>query len=353
MDNTVFILTTLGVIISFIVTFILGKVAIPILKKFKAKQTILEIGPSWHKSKEGTPTMGGVIFIVAILICCAIFFPIYYKFLIKDLFFSGWSFDKNYFNYSLFSTIYGLLMALSFGFIGFFDDYIKITKKQNLGLTPKQKLALQFLAAFLYLFVKSFTQIICGFNKITTIKFPFFNEIDLGIFYWILSAIFIVGTVNAVNLTDGIDGLNISVTFFASCFLLAMAFILNYQILGILVAILSGSCLGFLLFNIHPAKVFMGDTGSLFLGGLLCSIAFAMDVPLFLIIIGSVYYIEMFSVILQVSYFKATKGKRLFKMTPIHHHFELLKFSENKICLLGSIVTIVCGIAATLLLLYT
>ena len=347
------ILIILGGITSFFLSFLAGKFIIPMLKKLKVRQTILEIGPSWHKTKEGTPTMGGIIFIVPIIISCFVFIMAYYKFLIKDIFFSGWSFDRNYFNFSFFSIISGLLMAVSYGLIGFFDDYIKITKKQNLGLTPKQKLALQFFVAFFYLFLKSFIQIISGFHKITVIKVPFFNEIDLGIFYWIVSAIFIVGTVNAVNLTDGVDGLDISVTFFVSCFLLAIALIFNYQILGILISAALGAYFGFFIYNAYPAKIFMGDTGSLFLGGLLCSIAFTMNVPFFLIIIGAIYYIEMFSVILQVAYFKITKGKRLFKMTPIHHHFELLKFSEKKICVTFSAFTILCGAVAILLLFYT
>lgn len=333
-------------VVSFIITLLLSKIIVPILKKFKIKQTILECGPCWHKSKQGTPTMGGVIFITSMVLTLILFVPIYYYFYINNIEFKSFNFNLRNFNLSFFEMLYGLLMAISFGLIGFWDDYIKVTKRQNLGLTAKQKLALQFFVAFMYLFLKSFTELRGGQSKITSTYFPFLKEIDLGIFYFIICAIFIVGTVNAVNLTDGLDGLNISVTLVVSIFLLLFSFILNSEILKILISALIGACIGFFIWNKHPAKVFMGDTGSLFLGGILCAIAFSMNIPVILIIIGAIYYIEMFSVILQVAYFKLTNGKRLFKMAPIHHHFELLKWSEAKICTAFCTFTVLCGILA-------
>ena len=353
MRSTTLILVAFGILTSFVLSFLFGKTIIPVLKRFKIKQTILDYGPSWHKSKQGTPTMGGIIFILSIVLSCLIFIPIYHNFYMSDLASNGWVLDQNSWKLNLFTLTYGILAAISFGLIGFWDDYIKITKKQNLGLTPRQKLVLQFLVSFLFLFIRSFTQILYGYKSITTIKVPFFHQIDLGAFYWILGAIFIVGTVNAVNLTDGIDGLNTSVTFFSSLSLMALAFITNNQLVEILLSTLLGACAGFFVYNAHPAKVFMGDTGSLFLGGILCAVSFLIEAPFFLIIIGSIYYIEMFSVILQVLYFKVTKGKRLFKMTPIHHHFELLEFTEKKICTIFSIATCISGLLAVLLFLYT
>lgn len=343
------ILIFFSFLFSLITTLFLGKIIVPVLKKFKIKQTILEIGPSWHRGKQGTPTMGGVIFIFGIILTVLIFIPIYCFLYKNEADINHFVFDFSYLKLNIFKILCGILMALSFGAIGFWDDYIKVTKKQNLGLTAKQKLALQFFVAFMYLFFKSFIEFCYGQSKLTKINLPFLNEIDLGIFYFIICAIFIVGTVNAVNLTDGIDGLNISVSFVVSTFLLLFSFLLNFGILEILISTFAGACVGFFIWNRNPAKIFMGDTGSLFLGGIICSIVFAMDMPVILIIIGAIYYIEMFSVILQVIYFKMTKGKRLFKMAPIHHHFELLKWSETKICTVFCVFTAICGTLAIIL----
>ena len=241
----------------------------------------------------------------------------------------------------------GLLFALLNGGIGFIDDYVKVVKKRNLGLTAIQKLVFQFLAAAVYLFV----MVLCKDN--TEILVPFVGYVDLGLFYYILMAIVLVGIVNAVNLTDGIDGLAGSVTFFACLFMMLIANVMGGHVANVLyAAAAAGGCLGFLIWNFHPAKCFMGDTGSLFLGAMVCTIAVAMDLQLLLILIALTYLIEMFSVVLQVSYFKLTHGKRLFKMSPIHHHFEMCGWSEMKIVCVFSGFTALCGIGALLLVIF-
>ena len=236
----------------------------------------------------------------------------------------------------------GMVMAIAFGAIGFFDDYIKVVKKRNLGLTAPQKLVLQFLAVAAYLF----SLFLAGDDTVTII--PFVGSIDLGIVYWILAALVIVGMVNAVNFTDGIDGLNASVTFFFAITGMLLCGVLRMKGLEIFSAALAGGCMGFLIWNFNPAKVFMGDTGSLFLGGMVCALAFGIDMPILLLPMGIVYLCEIGSVVLQVLYFKATHGKRLFKMSPIHHHFEMCGWSEVKICVVFSFVTILGGAVAFL-----
>ena len=233
------------------------------------------------------------------------------------------------------------------GGIGFIDDYVKVVKKRNLGLTAIQKLVLQFAAAAIYLFV----MYLCKDN--TEILVPFVGYVDLGVFYYIVMAIVLVGIVNAVNLTDGIDGLAGSITFFACLFMMLIANVLGSHGANVLyAAAAAGGCLGFLIWNFHPAKCFMGDTGSLFLGAMVCSIAFAMDMQLLLILISLTYLIEMFSVMLQVTYFKLTHGKRLFKMSPIHHHFEMCGWSEMKIVCVFSGFTALCGLGALLMVMF-
>lgn len=313
-------------VVAFIISFVLGKILIPYLHRLKFGQTILEIGPDWHKKKQGTPTMGGIMFIVGIVISAVLLFTA--RILINN---NVPDIQKSKF-------FVGLLMAILYGVIGFIDDYIKVVKKRNLGLTAIQKLVMQFAVAGLYLFA---LYLIEGEHASRTI-IPFVNDgkpVDLGIFFYIISAIVIVGIVNATNLTDGIDGLLGSITFFASVFTMIIAtFLLN---VGAIIesAALAGGLLGFLMWNFHPAKVFMGDTGSLFLGGMVCAIMFSINMPILLISIGIVYLAEMFSVMLQVSYFKLTHGKRLFKMSPIHHHFEMCGWSEVKIVCVFSLVT--------------
>ncbi|HCA04507.1 MAG TPA: phospho-N-acetylmuramoyl-pentapeptide-transferase [Ruminococcaceae bacterium] len=320
--------TFCAAILAFAISAIVGKFLIPYLHKLHFGQTILEDGPSWHKQKQGTPIMGGIMFIVAIVSVGLISTVVYML--------TGTEFIDTYRSNMGKETIYifaGLGLALANGLIGFFDDYTKAVKKRNLGLTAKQKLVLQFASAAIYLAVLGFSG--CG----TTTIIPFVGEVDLGFFYYIISAIVIVGVVNAVNLTDGVDGLVGSITFFVAVGFMLIASATYALGLTALSAAVAGGCLGFLVWNFHPAKVFMGDTGSLFLGGIVCAMAFATGMPVLLLPMGIVYLCEMFSVILQVSYFKITHGKRLFKMTPIHHHFEMCGWSEVKIVGVFSLVT--------------
>ena len=320
-------------VVSFAITAVIGKYLIPFLRKLNFGQTILEEGPKWHKGKQGTPTMGGIMFIIGIVIAtsaCVLLYAIGHGMTPVSRF-----------------VFVGLLFALLNGGIGFIDDYVKVVKKRNLGLTAKQKLALQFLAAAMYLFL----MYLCGDD--TSILIPFVGSVDLGFFYYIITAIVLVGIVNAVNLTDGIDGLDGSITFFACLFMMLIANVLGSSTPAVIYSsAAAGGCLGFLIWNFHPAKCFMGDTGSLFLGGLICSIAFALDMQLLLLLIGLTYLLEMFSVMLQVSYFKITHGKRIFKMSPIHHHFEMCGWSEMKIVCVFSGFTALCGVGALLLVLF-
>ena len=320
-------------VVSFAITAIIGRYLIPFLHKLNFGQTILDIGPNWHKNKQGTPTMGGIMFVIGIVIATSAGVLLYAI---------GHGLDS----VSRF-VFAGLLFALMNGGIGFIDDYVKVVKKRNLGLTAIQKLVLQFLAAAIYLFV----MYLCKDN--TEILVPFVGYVDLGFFYYIVMAVVLVGIVNAVNLTDGIDGLAGSVTFFACLFMMLIANVLGNHVANVLfAAAAAGGCLGFLIWNFHPAKCFMGDTGSLFLGAMVCAIALAMDMQLLLLLIALVYLIEMFSVMLQVTYFKLTHGKRLFKMSPIHHHFEMCGWSEMKIVCVFSAFTALCGLGALLLVIF-
>lgn len=320
---------------AFLLTALIGKYLIPYLHKLHFGQTILEIGPKWHEKKQGTPTMGGIMFIIGICVAAGISVGLYIAF--GKNFFELYLPDMSRQSVFIFT---GLGMAVCYGMVGFIDDYIKVVKKRNLGLTALQKLILQFGIAILYLVVLA----MYGYGSATMI--PFVGYVDLGIFYYIIAAIVIVGVVNAVNLTDGIDGLDGSITFFAALFFMLIASLLSYLGVTIMSAAVAGGCLGFLIWNFHPAKVFMGDTGSLFLGGIVCALAFALDMPVLLLPIGIVYLCEMASVMLQVVYFKLTHGKRLFKMSPIHHHFEMCGWSEVKIVVVFSIVTAVFGAIA-------
>lgn len=337
----------LSIIISCVVTYFSGRKLIPYLHKLKFGQTILNIGPSWHKNKQGTPTMGGIMFIFGIFVASIISLPLYYnetKGILMDFIETPTMTLK---------LIAGLIMALGFGGIGFLDDYIKVVKKQNLGLKARQKLLLQFIVAIGYLFLIYISETSYDSSFIGGTVIPFFGRVNIpGILYWPGSAVLIVGMVNAVNLTDGIDGLDTSLTFFYGFFSLIISGIMFYPGLSIISAALMGGCLGFLFWNRHPAKVFMGDTGSLFLGGMICAIAFTLDMPILIITIGFVYILEMFSVMLQVIYFKLTHGKRLFKMSPIHHHFEMCSWSETKICITFCLALIFCGMISVLAVLW-
>ena len=328
-----------GAVVAFVLSAVIGRFLIPILHKLKYGQTILDIGPSWHKKKQGTPTMGGIMFIIGIVVatviaipCLSIFGDIYEP--------TGYSYNKE-----VLMVFVSLGMAVLYGAVGFLDDYIKVVKKRNLGLTAKQKLVFQF----------AFVVINAFFGYGDTTYIPFAGTVHMGnfaIIYHIISVIVIVGVVNAVNLADGIDGLVGSETFFVAIFYMIISSIMTSPATGVLSAAVAGGCLGFLLWNFNPAKVFMGDTGSLFLGGIVCALAYSMNMPVILIPMALTYLLEMLSVILQVTYFKITHGKRLFKMSPIHHHFEKCGWSETKIVVVFSAFTIViCGIVTALVIL--
>lgn len=319
--------TFIAAIVSFGIAAGLGKVLIPFLRKLKYGQTILG-DVEWHKVKQGTPVMGGIMFIISSVVTTVLCVLLYYI-TSKE---GDFPIESSLATIKVFA---GLIMAFLYGSIGFIDDYIKVVKKRNLGLTAIQKLVLQFAIAIAYLV----TLAMAGDDTSTII--PFVGSVNLGVAYYVIAAVVIVGIVNATNLTDGIDGLCSSVTFFVCIFMMMICSILGVLSMSIMAAAMAGGCIGFLLWNFHPAKVFMGDTGSLYLGGMICALAFGVDLPILLIPMGIIYIAEMFSVILQVSYFKITKGKRLFKMSPIHHHFEKSGWSEVKIGMVFSFVTVI------------
>lgn len=311
---------------TFGITVIISRKLIPILKSRKMGQTILEIGPRWHKSKEGTPTMGGLAFIAASVIV-GITASVYLS-IIDGV-------------RAALPISFTLAFGVICGLIGCIDDSAKLRKKQNEGLTAPQKYLLQLVASALYLLGMT---LVCEIN--TVLYIPFVGvEIDFGVWYYIIALLLLTGVNNAVNLTDGIDGLCSSVTLVVGLFFTAVGYMNGLAepdgAVLILGAILIGSCGGFLVYNFYPARVFMGDTGSLFLGGLVVGGAFMINNPLLVLVFGLVYVIEAASVILQVGYFKLTHGKRLFKMAPIHHHFEKCGWSEIKIVVAASLLTAV------------
>lgn len=315
--------------VTLLLTAVFTYFIIPILKGKKIRQHILEIGPRWHSSKEGTPTMGGIGFILAMLIAL--------------LGMSVW-FITHGKQKELIPLALTLGLAVMNGMIGFFDDFCKLMKKQNEGLKAYQKFALQVIAAIIYLAVMK----VCGCID-TTLHIPFTNiNVELGFVYYLFALLTIVGIVNSVNLTDGIDGLASSVTLVVAIFFTLSAFFIyraENSALALTSSALIGAMIGFLIFNLNPARVFMGDTGSLFLGGAVVGMAFMIDEPIIIFIIGGVYVLEAVSVILQVGSFKL-RHKRIFKMAPIHHHFEKCGWKENKIVIVFSAVTVVlCMIA--------
>ena len=309
---------------AFAVSAVSGKFLIPFLRKIKFGQTIKDIGPVWHKNKQGTPNMGGFMFIIGSAAGILIGYLIYRA--------GGGAPLGSVGGVKLFG---GLGLALGCGFIGFLDDYIKDVKKQNLGLRAKQKLALQLVVAVAYL-----AAVYLAGDTSTVVIFPFIGQLDLGIFYYILAVLFILFISNAVNLTDGIDGLAGSVTFVVCLAALVMAGLLQQNGMGLYSAALAGGILGFLIYNFYPAKVFMGDTGCMFLGGSVLALGFGLNLPVLIAVFGIIYVIEALSVILQVISFQTT-GKRIFKMSPIHHHFEMCGWSEKKIVGVFSLVTLV------------
>ncbi len=323
-------LPVVAAVISFAVTALLGYIVIPFLHKLKFGQTILDIGPKWHKDKQGTPTMGGIMMIFGIFVTVAVTITV--ASVLKLGFFAEL---KDSYRLSVFSA--GLGMALCMSAIGFFDDYIKVVKKRNLGLTAKQKTFLQLAVSAGYL-------VCLNFAGMKTTYIPFVGDVDIssgiGLIFWPIALMFIYGFTNAVNLTDGLDGLASSVTLVVACAFMLVAGYLRIATINVLSAALAGACAGFIVWNAKPAKVFMGDTGSMFLGGMVVALSFGIDRPVLLILAGCLYFIEALSVIIQVAYFKKTK-KRLFKMAPLHHHFEMSGFTEQSVVLLFSAITFV------------
>ena len=318
-------------VVAFVISAVIGKFLVPALRRWKAGQSIKEDGPTWHMSKQGTPTMGGLMFILATIIVVLV--------VNGPAILSGdWT------------SVIVLVFALVFGAIGFLDDYAKIKKKENTGLTAGQKFLLQLAAAILFIVLLRK----CGILS-PNLYVPFFGvELHLPwVVYLIFAVLVITGTVNAVNITDGLDGLSSSVTlpvcaFFAAAF--GWAWVKWQQSgtagMAVFAAALFGGLVGFLLYNHYPAKVFMGDTGSLFLGGAVCGMAFALDLPLILILVGIIYIIETLSDIIQVTYFKATHGKRIFRMAPLHHHLERGGWNEKKVVFVFASISLVFCILA-------
>ena len=304
---------TFTAMIGFLIVIILGPIFIPMLARFKFGQTVRDEGPQSHLAKNGTPTMGGVMMIVAILITG----------LTRATISKG--------------LIVGLICIVGFGFVGFLDDFIKIKMKRSLGLKAYQKIILQFALA-LYIAYYQYS----ASPSATQLVIPFTNHIiNLGIWYIPFMMIFIIGTVNAVNLTDGLDGLASGVTLIVSCFFVLFAVSISNSDVAILAAATVGACLGFLGFNAYPAKVFMGDTGSMALGGAVVAFATLTNSPLIIIIVGFIYLAEALSVMIQVTYFKLTNGKRIFKMAPLHHHFEQCGWPETRVVFIFWIATVV------------
>ncbi len=325
-------------VIAFGISFGLGYVVIPFLHKIKFGQTILDIGPKWHKNKQGTPTMGGILFIAGTVIAFCVV-------LVIDKLSGGNIIEVNdIVADSMRVKIYGgLIMALGFAFIGFLDDYIKVVKKRNKGLSIIQKTALQIVLMVGYL-------VTLYMNDPTGSMFiPFVGMVETKIFFWVIGVGVIYCTTNAVNFTDGIDGLCGSVTFTAALSFIAIAALRNCFGISLLAAALAGGLVGYLVWNWHPAKVMMGDLGSMFLGGMIVAFSYAVDCPLIILLTGIIYVAEFGSDVLQIGYFKLTHGKRIFKMAPIHHHFEMCGWKEVKIVKIFSLVNLIGGIIAVLL----
>ncbi|MBR6755004.1 MAG: phospho-N-acetylmuramoyl-pentapeptide-transferase [Clostridia bacterium] len=311
--------------VGFVLGAILYKIFIPLLRKVKLGQKILEIGPSWHKSKEGTPNLGGVIFIIACLVAFGV----------------GLLFVENLGNAIQIALVLGL--ALSQGLIGFVDDYVKLFKKRNKGLSASQKMVLQFITAAGYLALRAYH------GADTIIEFPWGASVDFGVFYYVIMLLVIVYIINCANLTDGIDGLAGSIALIIT--VMFFLFGINHEFLefSLTSSALFGALLSFLVFNFYPAKIFMGDTGSLFLGGFIVALTMLTGNEFLLLLVGIIWIIEGLSVVLQVLSFKLT-GKRIFKMSPIHHHFEKCGWSEVKIVAVFSLITVIFSTLAYYLL---
>lgn len=326
-------------ILSFLIAFLLGFVLIPWLRKLKFGQTILDIGPAWHKSKQGTPVMGGIMFIISIIVSVVCV-------LVTDHLMGGNLFASEHImpDQLKVKLVAGVILAIGLGLVGFADDYIKVVKKRNLGLTEIQKTIPQVILIIGYL-------VTLYMNGLTYMKIPFVGAVDLKWFFWIFGICVIYGAVNAVNFTDGVDGLCAGVTSVAALAFCIAALMTKFFGISILAAALFGGCLGYIIWNYYPSKVMMGDTGSMFLGGMVVALAYAIDCPLILLFFGIIYVIEALSDVIQIGYFKITHGKRIFKMAPIHHHFEMSGWKERKIVTIFSLVNMI-GCAVGLALYY-
>lgn len=301
----------ISVLVSFAISVLLGPLVIPFLRRLKIGQTERTEGPESHLKKNGTPTMGGILILVSVVVTSLLFVRDYPR------------------------IIPVLFLTLGFGLVGFLDDYIKVVLRRSMGLRAWQKFALQILVTGIFVFyLLHYTDVSLA------MKVPFFPNVylDFGWFHIPFLFVVVIGTVNGTNFTDGLDGLASSVTVLVATFFTVVAIGTNSGIEPITCAVV-GALLGFLLFNVHPASVFMGDTGSLALGGFVAATAIMMQMPLFIVIVGLIYLVEVLSVAMQVTYFKATGGKRIFKMAPIHHHFELCGWSETRVVAVFSIVT--------------
>ncbi len=310
----------LAVVISFCTSALLGPVLIPWLKKLKVGQTVREDGPAGHLKKNGTPTMGGLLILFAMSMATLLFMKDYPR------------------------TAPILFLTVGFGFIGFLDDYIKVVCRRSMGLSPLQKLSGQLIVTGIFaVYLQRFTDVSLA------MRVPFLPDYFLDFGVWNIPIMFfiVLGTVNGVNFTDGLDGLAGSVTVIVAVFFTVVAIGTGSGIEPATCAT-AGALLGFLLFNVHPAAVFMGDTGSLALGGFVAACGYMMQIPLFIAIVGVVYLVEVLSVILQVGYFKLSGGRRLFKMAPIHHHLELCGWSETRISALFTIITALMCLVALL-----
>lgn len=328
----------ISIVLAFGITAALGFVVIPWLRKLKFGQTILDIGPSWHKAKQGTPNMGGLMFIAGIILSFVVT-------MIVSVFAMDVQIETNDImsqqnHRELVLLISGLILALGCGIVGFADDFIKIKMKRNEGLTAKQKTAGQLILTFGYILTLWLSHNTSWYIPfVGTVNFE--KNIFTAIIFWAISFFIIYGCVNSVNLTDGIDGLCSSVTVTVAVTFIIIGAIMNFTGLKIFAGALLGGVLGFLCWNWNPAKTFMGDTGSLFLGGMVVALGYLCKCPLILLPVGIVYVCETMSDIIQIGYFKITHGKRVFKMAPIHHHFEMCGWKEKKICFVFSFVNLV------------
>ncbi len=320
-------------IVSFAIAALIGVVLVPYLKKIHFGQTILEIGPKWHKSKQGTPIMGGFMFIISSIIATIIGYIIYRE---KYLDITNSETTTN-----ALRLLACIVFSILFSAIGFADDYIKAVKKQNLGLNAKQKMLFQFLLS------AAFLSVLYSLGDTSTEIDLIFTKLDFGLFYYPIMLLFMIFLTNAVNLTDGVDGLCGTVTLVAMLALTVICSLMKLHEISFFAIAIAGGCLGFLLWNLYPAKCFMGDTGSMFLGGAFVAIGLTTHGHMLMVLIGIIYVCEALSVVLQVISFKTT-GKRIFKMSPIHHHFEMIGFSEYKIVITFSLIGLVAGAIAVL-----